>query len=265
MEKEHIDISTIEGAFTLELKNTEDGNGCFYDVYRHDEDGIVYMGELDPYCADCDFDEIDTDSEDFDEEGFMNAIEDILIDAVINGELYPRKLLQQTKETKQAKNNKNEIEIATEAGDFTLVPKTKDDETSFYDVYMQDEGGLTYMGELYGDYDEDVFIDAMEDIIDAAYESGELYPHETQEPNSAFVYESVWENGKQFEGGVNVRLFKSMKDARDVQKADVNEAKEAFLSEYDCISESRCANRIEISASDYADCWTGQIYIKRIE
>lgn len=113
MKKEHIDISTIEGAFTLELKNTEDGNGCFYDVYRHD----VYMGELDPYCADCDFDEIDTESEDFDEEGFMNAIEDILIDAVINGELYPHVC-----SVKTMKKNENEKKVY-----FPITSVSRDD------------------------------------------------------------------------------------------------------------------------------------------
>lgn len=86
MDKTHIDISTIEGEFTLELKNNLDNGTAFYDVYRHDDDGIWYMGELDPYCADCDFDEIDTCDEDF-----LNAIEDILIDAIYNNELYPHK------------------------------------------------------------------------------------------------------------------------------------------------------------------------------
>ena len=39
MDKTHIDISTIEGAFTLELKNNLDNSTAFYDVYRHDDDG----------------------------------------------------------------------------------------------------------------------------------------------------------------------------------------------------------------------------------
>ena len=83
-----------------------------------------------------------------------------------------------------------------------------------------------------------------------------------------FVYESVWENGAQFEGGVSVRLFTTKEKAIEAMQSDVEEIKETFTC--DSYDESDLTIRktdttIEIEAEDYADCWTGSVYEKEIE
>ena len=82
MDKTYISINTIEGSFTLILRETGNDRKLAYQVYKHDHGEIEYIGKIDPYMAECDF-----DNEDVCDEGFLDAIEDLLIDSIQNGEL----------------------------------------------------------------------------------------------------------------------------------------------------------------------------------
>ena len=77
-----------------------------------------------------------------------------------------------------------------------------------------------------------------------------------------FVYLSVWEEGDKFEGGAVAVAFGTEEEALKRLKADKKEALEMLNEHYDKedISTSECKYRIEISADDYSDCWTGEIH-----
>ena len=82
-----------------------------------------------------------------------------------------------------------------------------------------------------------------------------------------FVYESVWENGAEIEGGVSVRLFTTKEKAIEAMKSDVEEIRDTFLDNYDeeDLRISETDTYIEIYVDGYDDCWTGNVYEKEIE
>ena len=82
-----------------------------------------------------------------------------------------------------------------------------------------------------------------------------------------YIYNSIWENGRKFEGGVVSRAFKEKDDAVKAMKLEENQVVDMLANYYDKneIAKFHGGLSIEIATNDYEDCWAGSIEKLKIE